>query len=169
MTVGELARFFNAEFLPADGAAGRSTWRWCRAAAGGATCSPPTPDVPWVLPSPNMPTPDTALVYPGTCMFEGALDLRGPRHHPPVRADRRPGAIRLPLGRPAQRPGPARRASSGRRTSPTPTGQTSSLNKTCAGVEVKVTDRPAFDPIRTARGDAGRGAQVAGVRRGGFD
>ena len=27
--------------------------------------------LPWILPSPNMPTPDTALVYPGTCMFEG--------------------------------------------------------------------------------------------------
>src|SRR5690606_30053290 len=25
----------------------------------------------WVLPSPNMPTPDTALLYPGTCLFEG--------------------------------------------------------------------------------------------------
>jgi uncharacterized protein YbbC (DUF1343 family) len=28
--------------------------------------------LPWVLPSPNMPTPDTALVYPGTVAFEGA-------------------------------------------------------------------------------------------------
>ncbi|HPZ48360.1 MAG TPA: DUF1343 domain-containing protein [Propionibacteriaceae bacterium] len=27
--------------------------------------------LPWVMPSPNMPTPDTALVYPGTCLFEG--------------------------------------------------------------------------------------------------
>ncbi len=26
---------------------------------------------PWVLPSPNMPTPDTALVYPGGCLLEG--------------------------------------------------------------------------------------------------
>lgn len=25
----------------------------------------------WVLPSPNMPTPDTALVYPGGCLLEG--------------------------------------------------------------------------------------------------
>jgi len=28
-------------------------------------------DGPWVLPSPNMPTLDTAIVYPGTCLFEG--------------------------------------------------------------------------------------------------
>ncbi|MGW2149574.1 exo-beta-N-acetylmuramidase NamZ family protein [Nonomuraea bangladeshensis] len=27
--------------------------------------------LPWVMPSVNMPTPDTALVYPGTCLFEG--------------------------------------------------------------------------------------------------
>jgi uncharacterized protein YbbC (DUF1343 family) len=26
---------------------------------------------PWVPPSPNMPTPDTALVYPGQCLLEG--------------------------------------------------------------------------------------------------
>ena len=25
----------------------------------------------WVMPSPNMPTPDTALVYPGMCLLEG--------------------------------------------------------------------------------------------------
>jgi uncharacterized protein YbbC (DUF1343 family) len=28
-------------------------------------------DVPWVAPSPNMPTPDTARVYPGGCLIEG--------------------------------------------------------------------------------------------------
>jgi uncharacterized protein YbbC (DUF1343 family) len=27
--------------------------------------------LPWVLPSPNMPTIDTALVYPGMCLVEG--------------------------------------------------------------------------------------------------
>ena len=27
--------------------------------------------LPWVLPSPNMPTIDTALVYPGGCLYEG--------------------------------------------------------------------------------------------------
>jgi len=25
----------------------------------------------WVMPSPNMPTPTTAILYPGTCLFEG--------------------------------------------------------------------------------------------------
>lgn len=27
--------------------------------------------LPWVHPSPNIPTPDTTIVYPGTCLFEG--------------------------------------------------------------------------------------------------
>jgi uncharacterized protein YbbC (DUF1343 family) len=27
--------------------------------------------LPWVMPSPNMPTVDTALVYPGMCLLEG--------------------------------------------------------------------------------------------------
>ena len=27
--------------------------------------------LPWVAPSPNMPTPQTASLYPGTCFFEG--------------------------------------------------------------------------------------------------
>ena len=25
---------------------------------------------PWVMPSPNMPRVETAVVYPGTCLFE---------------------------------------------------------------------------------------------------
>jgi uncharacterized protein YbbC (DUF1343 family) len=27
--------------------------------------------LPWVFPSPNMPTVDTAMIYPGACLFEG--------------------------------------------------------------------------------------------------
>ena len=38
---------------------------WSRAMYFDAT------DVPWVMPSPNMPTLDTAIVYPGTVLFEG--------------------------------------------------------------------------------------------------
>ncbi len=29
------------------------------------------PALPWVMPSPNMPTLDTAVVYPGQVLFEG--------------------------------------------------------------------------------------------------
>ena len=33
--------------------------------------------LPWVLPSPNMPTPETAQVYVGTCVFEGTTASEG--------------------------------------------------------------------------------------------
>jgi uncharacterized protein YbbC (DUF1343 family) len=66
MTIGELARLFNEAFgigadlavVPMDG--------WRRSMYFDAT------RVPWVLPSPNIPTLDTAIVYPGTVLFEGA-------------------------------------------------------------------------------------------------
>jgi len=33
--------------------------------------------LPWVMPSPNMPTLDTAIVYPGMCLLEGTLLSEG--------------------------------------------------------------------------------------------
>ena len=33
--------------------------------------------LPWVLPSPNMPTVDTAWIYPGMCLIEGTLLSEG--------------------------------------------------------------------------------------------
>ncbi|MEU7039937.1 DUF1343 domain-containing protein [Streptomyces varsoviensis] len=70
MTVAELALLFNGEFVAR--AAGRrvdlETVRmtgWRRGDLFDAT------GLPWVPPSPNMPTPRTALAYAGTCLFEG--------------------------------------------------------------------------------------------------
>ena len=34
-------------------------------------------NIPWVIPSPNMPTLDTAIVYPGTCLFEATKISEG--------------------------------------------------------------------------------------------
>ncbi|MEV0799786.1 DUF1343 domain-containing protein [Kribbella sp. NPDC050281] len=71
MTVGELARLFNAEYLPLDAGGARlkelkviPVQNWTRDQLYDDT------GLPWVMPSPNMPTPDTALVYPGLCLFE---------------------------------------------------------------------------------------------------
>jgi uncharacterized protein YbbC (DUF1343 family) len=44
---------------------------WTRAMYADAT------GLPWVMPSPNMPTLDTAIVYPGTVLFEGILVSEG--------------------------------------------------------------------------------------------
>ena len=65
MTVGELARLFRAERrldLELD-VVGCEGWR--RGMGFRET------GLPWVFPSPNMPTPETALVYPGMCLLEG--------------------------------------------------------------------------------------------------
>ena len=66
MTVAELARLFNGEFLPTPVPLETVTMTgWRR----GSSSTPR--GLPWVPPSPNMPTPETALVYSGTCLFEG--------------------------------------------------------------------------------------------------
>jgi uncharacterized protein YbbC (DUF1343 family) len=65
MTIGELALYLNARrglgarlsVLPMSG--------WRREMAWEST------GLPWIPPSPNMPTPDTARVYPGGCLIEG--------------------------------------------------------------------------------------------------
>lgn len=65
LTLGELGRFANAregygatlDVLPVQG--------WRRSTLFAET------GLPWVPPSPNVPTIGTALVYPGTCLFEG--------------------------------------------------------------------------------------------------
>jgi uncharacterized protein YbbC (DUF1343 family) len=71
MTVGELAQLFNKHFniqchlevLTMDG--------WKREYWHDET------DAPWVLPSPNMPTLDSATVFPGTVHFEGTQISEG--------------------------------------------------------------------------------------------
>src|SRR2546430_13790778 len=50
-------------------------WR-CRALAGSATASPTEgrfdqTGLRWVMPSPNLPTLDTATVFAGMCLLEG--------------------------------------------------------------------------------------------------
>ena len=78
MTVGELAGFFNGVLLPQEEGAPSverlhvvqvSGWR--RREVWHET------GLPWVMPSPNMPTPDTALLYPGTGLFEGTVLSEG--------------------------------------------------------------------------------------------
>ena len=71
LTVGELAKLFNREFgincelevVSMDG--------WDREYFYDET------DAPWVMPSPNMPTIDTTIVFPGTVFFEGTQVSEG--------------------------------------------------------------------------------------------
>jgi uncharacterized protein YbbC (DUF1343 family) len=65
MTIGELARLFNDKFgIGADLEVVKMEG-WRRETYYDGT------DLPWVMPSPNIPTLDSAIVYPGTVLFEG--------------------------------------------------------------------------------------------------
>ena len=107
--------------------------------------------LPWVLPSPNMPTVDTAIVYPGGCFFEGTLLSEG-------RGQTRPFEI---VGAPyidgdrwaleasreladAGYEGVHLRPLVFRPTFHKHVGQS------CGGVQLHVTDREAFRPVMTA-------------------
>jgi uncharacterized protein YbbC (DUF1343 family) len=65
MTIGELARLFNEHFGIGADLEVVAMEGWRREMYHEAT------GLPWVLPSPNMPTVDTAVVYPGTVLLEG--------------------------------------------------------------------------------------------------
>ncbi|MBC7793254.1 MAG: DUF1343 domain-containing protein [Clostridia bacterium] len=65
MTVGELARLYTTRFGIACEVEVIGCEGWKRGDYYDAT------GLPWVMPSPNMPTVDTALVYAGMCLLEG--------------------------------------------------------------------------------------------------
>ncbi|MGW7250550.1 exo-beta-N-acetylmuramidase NamZ family protein [Streptomyces decoyicus] len=144
MTVTELALLFNGEFVPQ--AAGRpvelETVRmtgWRRGDFFGTT------GLPWVPPSPNMPTPDTALVYSGTCLFEGTNLSEGRGTTRPFELlgadgiDRRWAAAATELDLPGVHFREAYFA---------PTFS-KFQGKTIGGVQLHVHDPGTFDPVRT--------------------
>lgn len=65
MTIGELATLFNERF--GIGAA----LTVCPMTGWDRTMYHDDTGVPWVMPSPNLPTLEGAIVYPGTVLFEG--------------------------------------------------------------------------------------------------
>lgn len=71
MTIGELARFFNEHFAIGAQLEVVTIEGWKREMYGDAT------GIPWVMPSPNIPTLDSAIVYPGTVLLEGTLASEG--------------------------------------------------------------------------------------------
>ena len=65
LTIGELAAYLNATHRLGADLTVVPMRGWRRAMRWEDT------GCPWVAPSPNMPTPDTARVYPGGCLLEG--------------------------------------------------------------------------------------------------
>jgi uncharacterized protein YbbC (DUF1343 family) len=102
--------------------------------------------VPWVAPSPNMPTLDTARVYPGGCLIEGTNLSEGRGTTRPFEwigapwLDAHAYAAALTAARlPGVRFRPARF---------TPTFH-KWANRLCGGVQVHVTDQARFKPVLT--------------------
>lgn len=65
MTIGEIGSYLRNEFYPSLDFHVVPMKGWTRGMWFDET------GLPWVLPSPNMPTLDTAVVYPGMCLLEG--------------------------------------------------------------------------------------------------
>ncbi|MFJ4781206.1 exo-beta-N-acetylmuramidase NamZ domain-containing protein [Streptomyces sp. NPDC088762] len=144
MTAAELARLFNGEFLAERPARLRTVEMtgWRRGSFFGGT------GLPWVPPSPNMPTPDTALAYAGTCLFEGTNLSEGRGTTTPFEVvgaegiDRRWAEAANALGVPGVW---------FREAYFTPTFS-KHVGKVCGGIRLIVHDREAFDPVRAGIG-----------------
>lgn len=138
MTAGELARLFNAEIgceltvVPCDG--------WKRSMYFRDT------GLPFVPPSPNMPTQDTALVYPGMCQGEGTNVSEGRGTCRPFEQFGAPwldGSAVASALEALRLPGVKFRAVAFTPTFDKFTGQS------CEGAFIHVTDRAAFLPLLT--------------------
>jgi uncharacterized protein YbbC (DUF1343 family)/molybdopterin-guanine dinucleotide biosynthesis protein len=142
MTPGEIMRFVNTE----NGLDCDLTVIPMRKAGRAPTRREIAETPAWVLPSPNMPTRETALVYPGGCLVEGTNLSEG-------RGTTRPfellGAPWLDADEAAERanalemPGVVFRPHVFKPTFHKHTA------KTCGGVQVHVTDAAAFRPYET--------------------
>ncbi|HIG16694.1 MAG TPA: DUF1343 domain-containing protein [Candidatus Handelsmanbacteria bacterium] len=139
LTVGELARLFNEEFGIGAELHVIDMLGWHRNMSWQDT------GLPWVAPSPNMPTQDTASVYPGMCFFEGTNISEGRGTTRPFEQVGAPyidgfaladelNGLRLPgaLFRPVFfRPAFAKYE-----------------GQSCAGVQLHVTDHARLQPVR---------------------
>jgi len=148
MTVGELASLFSGEYVGKVAVSVTTVplGHWRRSQRFEDT------GLNWVLPSPNMPTLETARIYPGTCLIEATSLSEG-------RGTTRPFSI---VGAPflnwqfADRLRRSSRAAARgelgalyRSAFFTPTFSKHADNLS-AGVDVLVTEPEAFDPMRTA-------------------
>ena len=140
MTIGEVARLFNDHFgIGADlDVVAMAGWR--------RPMHYDDTGLPWVPPSPNMPTLDTAIVYSGTVLFEGTNVSEG-------RGTTRPFEL---VGAPwivAERFADAmnRLELPGVHCRPAAFEPTfhKHANTSCGGCQIHVLDRQAFRPVET--------------------
>ncbi len=140
LTVGELAKLFNTEFHINCDLEVITMNNWERQDFYDET------DAPWVMPSPNMPTVDTTVVFPSTVYFEGTKVSEGRGTTRPFEIVGAPyidsneyadelSALELPgvIFRPINF---------------LPTFQKYS-NQSCGGVFLHITERNLFEPVIT--------------------
>jgi uncharacterized protein YbbC (DUF1343 family) len=144
LTVGELARLFNGEFFDSAVDLRVATMRGYRAGRGFQDDG-----LPWVLPSPNIPTPQTAWVYPGTGLVESINVSEGRGTTKPFEWVGAPWIDDLDAQNLADElngrdlPGVTFRTTFATPTTSKHSGQFS------GGVQLHVTDQSAFEPVRT--------------------
>jgi uncharacterized protein YbbC (DUF1343 family) len=140
-TIGELAQQFRDEAFPVCELTILPMKYWEREMWFDQT------DLPWLMPSPNMPTLDTATVYPGMCLFEGTNISEG-------RGTTRPFEI---FGAPfidaeelcAKLSGLKLAGVFFRENYFQPTFQ-KFAGQLCGGAQIHVTNREAFHPFKTS-------------------
>ena len=141
LTVGELARLFNQAFgigaelhvIPLTG--------WRRSMYLDET------GLPWIIPSPNLPTLDSAVVYPGAVLFEGTMLSEGRGTTRPFELIGAPwvdGERLAAVMNDRGLPGVHFRA-----VFFEPTFQKHARHS-CGGCQIHVLDRRTFAPLRTA-------------------
>ncbi|GAM12950.1 alternate gene name yzbB [Mesobacillus selenatarsenatis SF-1] len=140
MTVGELARLFNEEFNIGANLTVVEMDRWKR------TMNYDDTPLEFVMPSPNMPTLDTAFVYPGAALIEGTNVSEGRGTTKPFELIGAPFINSDDLSAKLNSlnlPGVKFRAASF-----TPTFS-KHAGKLSHGIQIHITDQDSFEPIVT--------------------
>ena len=138
-TIGELAVQFRDELVPSVDLVVLPVEGWNRGHYHEQT------GLPWVMPSPNMPTPDTAVVYPGMCLLEGTNISEGRGTTRPFELFGAPwidGAALSAVLNGLRLPGAHFREAAFE------PGFQKHKGEICRGAQLHVTDRNVFQPLR---------------------
>ena len=138
LTLGELALLLQRERHPSLELTVVTCRGWRRAWWWDAT------GLPWVPPSPNMPSLETAALYPGLCLVEGTTLSEGRGTTRPFHLVGAPGLDPEALTVELRRLAPAGVGFRAARFRP---GFGKHAGEVCGGVEIHVTDRAALQPV----------------------
>jgi len=144
LTIGECAMLFNTEFGIGCNLTVVKMENYTRNMYWEDT------GLPWVLPSPNIPTPETCFVFNATCIFEGTNVSEGRGTTKPFHIVGAPWLNGQELADELAMynlPGVHFRPHYFTPVPYLPNGKC--INELCGGVEVHVTDQAAFRPVKT--------------------